>query len=109
MQPAAEPTGEQPVEEQQHIPEPRSPETRPAEPATALSEREQQILAFEGKWWKHAGAKEQAIRDTFELSSTRYYQLLNALLDNPAALEHDPVLVARLRRLRSTRARTRRR
>jgi hypothetical protein len=64
---------------------------------------------FESRWWKHAGAKEQAIRDTFALSSTRYYQLLNALLDNPAALEHDPVLVGRLRRLRSTRARTRRR
>jgi hypothetical protein len=112
MQPAAEPTGEQPVEEQQHIPAPRVPEP-PVEvappPAAALTEREQQILAFEAKWWKHAGAKEQAIRDTFELSSTRYYQLLNALLDNPAALEHDPVLIGRLRRLRSTRARTRRR
>ena len=75
----------------------------------ALTERELQILDFEGKWWKHAGAKEQAIRDTFELSSTRYYQLLNGLLDNPAALAHDPVLIGRLRRLRSTRARTRRR
>lgn len=77
--------------------------------AIGLSEREVQILAFEAKWWKHAGSKEQAVRDTFGLSATRYYQLLNGLLDNPAALEHDPVLVARLRRLRSTRARTRRR
>ena len=102
MQPTAEPAGEQPVEEQ-HIPAPRAAE----EPA--LTERETQILAFESKWWKHAGAKEQAIRDTFGLSSTRYYQLLNSLLDNPAALEREPVLVGRLRRLRSTRARTRRR
>jgi hypothetical protein len=114
MQPAAEPTGEQPsVEEQQHIPAPRAAEPSevlPAEPEPAgLTEREQGILAFEAKWWKHAGAKEQAIRDTFGLSSTRYYQLLNALLDNPAALEQDPVLVGRLRRLRSARARTRRR
>ncbi|MFC7534919.1 DUF3263 domain-containing protein [Actinoplanes sp. GCM10030250] len=110
MQPAAEPTGEQPVEEQQHIPAPRpGSEALPPEPEQALTEREQLILAFEAKWWKHAGAKEQAIRDTFGLSSTRYYQLLNALLDNPAALERDPVLVGRLRRLRSTRARTRRR
>ena len=75
----------------------------------ALTDRELQILDFEGKWWKHAGAKEQAIRDTFGLSSTRYYQILNGLLDNPAALEQDPVLIGRLRRLRSTRARTRRR
>ena len=87
------------------IPAPREPE----EPKDALGERELQILEFEGRWWKHAGSKEQAIRDTFGVSSTRYYQLLNTLLDNPAALEHDPVLVGRLRRLRSTRARTRRR
>jgi hypothetical protein len=92
--------------DQQHVPAPREAEA--AEPAE-LSEREQQILAFESKWWKHAGAKEQAIRDAFGLSSTRYYQLLNGLLDNPAALAHDPVLIGRLRRLRSTRARTRRR
>ena len=80
----------------------------PAKPA-GLDERDQQILAFEGQWWRQAGAKEQAIRDTFGVSTTRYYQLLNALLDNPVALERDPVLVGRLRRLRSTRARTRRR
>lgn len=109
MQPAADPS-----EEQQHIPVPRvEPEPAAAAPVEQkgqkLSEREVEILAFEGRWWKHAGSKEQAVRDTFGLSSTRYYQLLNGLLDNPAALEHDPVLVGRLRRLRSTRARTRRR
>ena len=74
-----------------------------------LTERERRILAFEQQWWKHAGAKEQAIRDTFGLSATRYYQLLNALLDNPAALAAEPVLIGRLRRLRSSRARNRRR
>ena len=78
-------------------------------PRQRLNERDQQILAFEARWWKHAGSKEQAIRDSFGLSSTRYYQLLNALLDNPDALEQDPMLIGRLRRLRSTRARTRRR
>lgn len=72
-----------------------------------LSERERQILAFERQWWRHAGAKEQAIRDLFEVSSTRYYQLVNALLDKPEALAYDPVLVRRLRRLRATRARAR--
>ena len=89
--------------DQQQVPAQR------AEIPAALTEREVQILAFESKWWKHAGAKEQAIRDAFGLSSTRYYQILNGLLDNPAALEQDPVLIGRLRRLRSTRARTRRR
>ncbi|GAB2962371.1 hypothetical protein GCM10027280_59050 [Micromonospora polyrhachis] len=77
--------------------------------ATALTEREREILAFERRWWKHAGAKEQAIRDAFDLSATRYYQLLNGLLDNPAALAAEPMLVARLRRLRASRTRNRRR
>jgi Protein of unknown function (DUF3263) len=84
-------------------------EPEPAPAAPQLTEREEQILAFERRWWKHAGSKEQAIRDTFGLSATRYYQVLNGLLDHPAALAHDPVLVGRLRRLRSTRARARRR
>jgi hypothetical protein len=81
----------------------------PVDPAALLTERERAILAFEQQWWRHAGAKEQAVRDTFGVSSTRYYQLLNGLLDNPAALAADPVLVGRLRRLRSSRARNRRR
>ena len=73
----------------------------------ALSDRDRAILEFERQWWKYAGAKEQAIRDLFDMSATRYYQVLNALLDNPAALEADPMLVKRLRRMRATRQRAR--
>jgi hypothetical protein len=72
-----------------------------------LSERDQQVLAFERQWWKYAGAKEQAVRELFDMSATRYYQVLNALIDSPAALAHDPMLVKRLRRMRSTRQRAR--
>ncbi len=72
-----------------------------------LTERGRQILDFERQWWRQAGSKEQAIRDTFNLSATRYYQLLNALLDDPLALAHDPVVVQRLRRLRASRSRRR--
>lgn len=72
-----------------------------------LTRREREILAFERQWWKYAGAKEQAIRDLFDMSATRYYQVLNALIDRPEALVHDPMLVKRLRRLRATRQRTR--
>ena len=75
--------------------------------AAGLTEREREILAFERQWWKYAGAKETAIRDLFDLSATRYYQTLNALIDRPEALVHDPMLVKRLRRLRTTRQRTR--
>ncbi|WP_395401706.1 DUF3263 domain-containing protein [Arthrobacter sp. UC242_113] len=72
-----------------------------------LSEREQQILALERQWWKYAGAKEQAIRELFDLSATHYYQILNALIDTEHALAHDPMLVKRLRRLRTSRQRAR--
>jgi hypothetical protein len=72
-----------------------------------LSRREHEILAFERQWWRHAGAKETAIRDRFGLTPTRYYQALNALVDHPAALAVDPVLVRRLRRLRAARQRQR--
>ena len=72
-----------------------------------LTEREQEILAFERQWWKYAGAKEQAIRELFDMSATRYYQVLNALLDRPEALAFDPMLVKRLRRLRAARQRAR--
>jgi hypothetical protein len=79
-----------------------------AQPAVAgLSERDGAILGFERHWWKYAGAKEQAIRDQFQMSATRYYQVLNALIDRPEALAHDPLLVKRLRRLRAARQRAR--
>ena len=75
--------------------------------ADGLTRREREILAFERQWWRHAGAKEQAIRDLFDVSATRYYQLLNAVLDRPEALAADPMLVKRLRRLRASRQRAR--
>jgi flavin-dependent dehydrogenase len=74
---------------------------------TGLSRRDREILAFERQWWKYAGAKEQAIRELFDMSTTRYYQVLNALIDTPAALAADPMLVKRLRRLRASRQRQR--
>lgn len=72
-----------------------------------LSDRERGILALERLFWAHAGAKEQAIRDRFDLSATQFYQQLNRLIDTEAALAHDPLLVKRLRRLRAGRQRTR--
>lgn len=72
-----------------------------------LDERGRAILDFEREWWKYAGAKEQAIRDHFDLSPTRYYQLLNRLIDDDEAESYDPMLVKRLRRLRAARQRQR--
>lgn len=75
--------------------------------ASGLSRRDRDILAFERQWWQYAGLKEQAIKEMFDLSPTRYYQVLNGIIDNPAALAEDPLLVRRLRRLRSTRQKNR--
>ena len=75
--------------------------------ATGLSDRDREVLAFERQWWKYAGAKEPAIRELFAMPATRYYQVLNALIDRPEALVFAPMLVKRLRRLRSARQRAR--
>lgn len=75
--------------------------------SSGLPRRERDVLAFERHWWRYAGAKEAAIREQFGLSATRYYQVLNAVIDRPEALAADPLLVRRLRRMRATRQRQR--
>ncbi|MBU2695924.1 DUF3263 domain-containing protein [Pimelobacter sp. 30-1] len=87
----------------------RSPQEGAASAAApgSLSDRDRAILEFERQWWKYAGAKESAVREQFDMSATRYYQVLNALIDRPEALAADPLLVRRLRRLRSQRQRQR--
>ncbi|MBI4899539.1 MAG: DUF3263 domain-containing protein [Actinobacteria bacterium] len=72
-----------------------------------VSARDAEILEFERTWWRSSGAKEQTIRERFDMSPTRYYQVLNALIDTPSALAADPLLVKRLRRLRDERRRNR--
>lgn len=75
--------------------------------AAEVSSLNLRILDFERQWWKYAGVKEQAIKELFGLSSTRYYQTLNQVINDPAAMAHDPMLVKRLRRMRSQRQKTR--
>jgi hypothetical protein len=68
-----------------------------------LSERDRAVLAMERTSWPGPGAKERAIREQLGISPVRYYQLLNALIDDERALAHDPVTVNRLRRVRDDR------
>ena len=70
---------------------------------STLTDLELRILEFERNWWRYAGAKETAIKDLFDLTAPRYYQLLNDLIDRDDALEASPMLVKRLRRLREAR------
>jgi hypothetical protein len=81
--------------------------SRDREAGPGLGARDREILEFERQWWKYAGAKETAIRESFDMSATRYYQVLNALIDRPEALVADPLLVRRLRRMRAERQRAR--
>jgi len=83
------------------------PQPAEADETTGLSDRDRSILDFEMQWWKYAGAKEAAVRAKFDMTSTRYYQVLNAIIDKPAALEYHPLLVRRLIRLRAARKRQR--
>jgi hypothetical protein len=73
----------------------------------ALTDAERRILAFERGWWRFPGAKEREILEVFGFPATRYYQLLNELIDRPEAAQFDPALVARLRRQRTRRRRMR--
>jgi hypothetical protein len=73
-----------------------------------LSAREREILTFERDWWKHAGAKESAMRERLDLTPEAYYRALNDIIDLPGAMGHDPLLVRRLRRQRISRQRQRR-
>jgi hypothetical protein len=80
-----------------------SASVEPTGASGALTPRELSILEFERQWWRYPGSKEGAIRELFSMSSPRYYQLLNALLDRPEAEGAYPTLVRRLRRLRNSR------
>ena len=72
-----------------------------------LSDLEVRILDFERSWWRYAGAKESSIKELFDLTPPRYYQLLNDLIDREVALLASPMLVKRLRRLRQARTNAR--
>ena len=78
-----------------------------ANTSATLSDLEFRILEFERSWWRFAGAKESAIKELFDLSAPRYYQILNDLIDRQEALEASPMLVKRLRRLREARTNAR--
>jgi hypothetical protein len=73
------------------------------EPSAALSDLEVRILDFERQWWRYAGAKENGIKEQFNLSAREYYELLNNLIDREDALAASPLLIKRLRRLREAR------
>lgn len=102
-EPAADPTGST----DPAATDPAAADATAADDPNELTARDRKILEFEHHWWRYAGAKEQAIRTAFAVSATRYYQLLNSLIDKPAALVADPMLVRRLRRLRADRRRSR--
>ena len=74
---------------------------------SGLDERAQRVLAFEARAWQQPGLKAQAIREEFGISAARYYRILGELIDSPAALRFDPMLVKRLQRMREARAATR--
>lgn len=71
----------------------------------ALTDRDRSILEFERSWWKESRPKEAVINERFELSATRYYQILAELVESDEAYEADPLVIRRLRRQRDRRRR----
>ncbi len=62
-----------------------------------LSGRDRAVLDIAARTWTGPGPRDRAIRERLGMSPTAYFQLLNALLDDPRALRHAPVTVNRLR------------
>lgn len=73
----------------------------------ALSDRDKAILEFERTFWTLDGQKDELVEERFGCDVAAYYQHLNELIDQPEALEEDPLVVRRLRRLRDRRRRLR--
>ena len=71
--------------------------------SSVLTEREKDILEFEQSWWSLSIPREQAVRDRFELTETEYVEVLEMLIATEAALEAEPLLVRRLRRMKDRR------
>ena len=71
--------------------------------SSELDDLDREILEFERDWVEHIGAKDLAVRERFDLTPTGYHQLLNKIIDLPAAEAHAPRLVRRLRRRRAAR------
>jgi hypothetical protein len=82
-------------------------EGRRDEPPPGLDHRAREVLDFEREAWKLTVTKERAIRERFGFSPSRYHQLLHRIIDRPEAVEYDPMLVRRLRRVREARRRAR--
>ena len=53
-----------------------------------LTDRDRAILDFERSWWAEAGPKEALIREKFELSATRYYQVFRCVAHRLGAARH---------------------
>ncbi|MBA8988914.1 hypothetical protein FHW23_000146 [Curtobacterium pusillum] len=84
--------------------QPRAEKPRADQPrADQLGELARHVLAFEHDRARHDRTKEAEIRVEFDMSPARYYQVLNRVIDSPAALAYDPQLVSRLQRLRHAR------
>ena len=65
-----------------------------------LDERSAAMLDFERAWWNDTEPRDQAIRVRFQCSPEEYHAELTKVLDDPAAMDDDPLVVRRLKRLR---------
>lgn len=65
-----------------------------------LSERHAAMLDFERSWWNNDEPRDQVVRARFQCSPEEFAAELSTVLDDPAAMEHDPLVVRRLKRMR---------
>lgn len=70
-----------------------------------LTERQRELLDFERTWWQFDEHRDDLIRARFGCEPDEYYAELNRVLELPAAMAHDPLVVRRFHRRRLRRRR----
>lgn len=78
----------------------RTEEFASGQPKTGLSDQDREVLDFAKQWWKYPGARHEALLEKFDYGPTTFFQKLNRIIDDPAAMEHDAQTVNRYRRIR---------
>jgi hypothetical protein len=68
-----------------------------------LTVRDHMTLDLAGRRYKYEARRDHDARELLGYSPVRFRQVVNRLIDDPAALEYDAVLVRRLQRLREVR------
>lgn len=65
----------------------------------SVTERERELLDFAGRFYRHRGLQEDAIRRELDLTPTAYWQIMNKLVRTAPAQAYAPTTCKRVLRI----------